>query len=90
MRFAAPGAQINIHCLHDQSDGASLVAKVYKTKSSYVQAPGCKLPITNGFRLSNFILDPIGAHELNGDWLDGWEEARAVIKSETSNKKDTY
>ena len=59
LRYASPGATVEVYILRGQADMIKPVAVFQKSNDALFQAPGCSHANSNGIRLPNFITHPI-------------------------------
>ena len=79
-RFAAPGTAVSVYCLHNTKVTPRPVARFTKAPEALFQPPGCNGQNSNGVRLYHFIRAPISNHDIDPNWLEGWEEAVAATR----------
>ena len=85
-RFASPGATIQVHCLHSETDLLEPVGSVIKEANTLFQAPSCTLPPRNGIRLPVYMRIPIERGVLGSESLRGWEVLRRHLTAEIRAK----
>lgn len=74
IRFATPGARIDVILLHGEHDRPRVVATIKKKPETRFQAPGCTLETKSGVGISPLMEQPLKF--LDETWLVDWEEAR--------------
>lgn len=72
LRYASRGSTTRIFCLNQQNQAIIEVGDIYKSEYSFVQAPSCILPASNGIRVPFWMRNAITAADLDSIWLHDW------------------